>query len=276
MIEANVIHAAFKAGIQRLLLLGSSCIYPKHAPQPIKEEHLLTGPLEPTNAPYAVAKIAGIQLCEAYNRQHGTRYRAVMPTNLYGPNDYFDLENAHVLPALIRKFHLAKLAGSGDMAGIEADERRFGPISGSIKSALGISGSNLVNTEPRVGLWGTGTPFREFIHVDDMADACLFVMRLADDAFDECTSALGFPFVNVGCGEDLTIRDLSAMVAEVVGFEGRVLWDRNRSDGTPRKLLDVSRLAGLGWSPKIQLADGIQKTYRWYLEAVSEDGCNED
>ncbi len=268
MIEANVIHQAYKAGIDRLLFLGSSCIYPKHAPQPIKEEYLLTGALEPTNAPYAVAKIAGIQLCEAYNRQYGAKYRAVMPTNLYGPNDNFDLDNAHVLPALIRKFHLAKMVQAGDMAAVAADERRFGTIPDEIKSSMGISPSSAEGDEPTVVLWGSGKPCREFLYVDDMADACLFVMNMADDEFDACTAPYGFPFINIGCGVDLPIRDLATLVAGVVGFDGKVVWDRTRSDGTPRKLMDVARLNNLGWTPATELADGTRNTYEWYKTIV--------
>jgi GDP-L-fucose synthase len=230
-IQCNTIHAAYQAGVDRLLFLGSSCIYPKRAPQPMKEEHLLTGILEPTNEPYAIAKIAGIKMCEAYNRQYGTRYMAVMPTNLYGPNDNFDLENAHVLPALIRKFHEAKIAGKKEVV-----------------------------------VWGTGTPKREFLHVDDMADACVFVMNL-----DEKTAAdyfFSYPnpcFVNVGAGIDCTIKEIANTVQKVTGFKGKILLDTSKPDGTPRKLLDVSKLGFLGWNSKIGLEDGIQKTYAWYL-----------
>ncbi len=220
-IELNVIDAAYRAGVRRLLFLGSSCIYPKYAPQPMKEEHLLTGPLEPTNEPYAVAKIAGVKLCEAFNRQYGTRFLSVMPTNLYGPGDNFDLETSHVLPALIRKFHEAKASGA-----------------------------------PQVVVWGTGTPRRELLHVDDLADACVFLMRRSDDV----------EIVNIGVGEDLSIRELAELVREVVGYRGEIVFDPAKPDGTPRKLLDVSRLAALGWKPRIPLREGIAGTYRWFLE----------
>lgn len=270
MIESNVIHQAFLAGIRRLLFLGSSCIYPKHARQPMKEEYLLTGSLEPTNAPYAVAKIAGIQMCEAYNRQYDTRYRAMMPTNLYGPNDNFDLENAHVLPAMMRKFHLAEMVQRGNLAAVAADIRRFGPIPESLKHTLGMVGGDAANPQPWVELWGTGASFREFMFVDDMADACVFLMELADDRFDAATASFGFPFVNVGCGRDITVKELAKRMAAVVGYTGKVVWDRNRPDGTPKKLLDVSRLSALGWSHGTTIEEGIRSTYEWYKTTVSE------
>ena len=221
LIQLNVIDAAYRTGVTKLLFLGSSCIYPKLSPQPLREEYLLTGPLEPTNEPYAVAKIAGIELCRSYNRQFGTNFVSVMPTNLFGPGDNFDLESSHVIPALLRKFHEAKVAGAA-----------------------------------AVTVWGSGTPRREFLHVDDMADACVFLMRrdgLAD-------------LVNVGRGEDVSIAELSELVRSVVGYGGAIVFDRSRPDGTPRKLLDVSRLRGLGWEPRIPLADGLADTYRWFLE----------
>jgi len=221
MIQTNVIHSAYLAGVKKLLFLGSSCIYPKHAPQPMREDHLLTGPLEPTNEPYAVAKIAGIKMCQAYNRQYGTRFISVMPTNLYGPNDNFDLETSHVLPALIRKFH-------------EARE----------------------NQSPYVVVWGTGRPRREFLHVDDLAEACLFLM----DHYDEDEP------INIGTGEDLTISELVGIIKDVVGYLGEVKYDTSKPDGTPRKLLDVSRIRKLGWSPKIGLEEGIRMTYAWHKE----------
>lgn len=219
-IELNVISAAHAFGVKKLLFLGSSCIYPKLAPQPIREEYLLTGPLEPTNEPYAIAKIAGIELVQAYRRQYGAPFISAMPTNLYGPGDNFDLETSHVLPALIRKMHEAKVRG-----------------------------------DSAVTLWGTGTPRREFLHVDDLAEACLFLMEHYDQAVP----------INVGTGEDLTIRELAEMIREVVGFRGEIRFDPSRPDGTPRKLLDVSRLKALGWKPTISLRDGIEMTYRWYL-----------
>ena len=220
-IQTNVIDAAWRNGVKKLLFLGSSCIYPKLAPQPIKEESLLTGPLEPTNEWYAIAKIAGLKLCQAYRRQHGFDAIAAMPTNLYGPGDNFSLLDSHVLPALLRRFHEAK-----------------------------------VNGAPEVVVWGSGTPRREFLHVDDLADALLFLMeRYADES----------P-VNVGWGEDLTIRELATMVARVVGYEGRLSFDTSKPDGTPRKLLDVNRLQGLGWRPTIRLEEGLRQTYAWFLE----------
>jgi GDP-L-fucose synthase len=220
MIAANVIDAAHRHGVRKLLFLGSSCIYPRHCPQPMKEEHLLTGALEPTNEPYAVAKIAGIKLCAAYNRQHGTNFLCVMPTNLYGPGDNYDLENSHVLPALIRKMH-------------EAGERGTAEVT----------------------VWGTGTPRREFLYSDDLADACVFLMERYDAA------DIG-EFINIGTGEDLTIRELAVLVQEMVGFRGRLVFDPDRPDGAPRKLLDVSRLATLGWRARTPLREGIALAYR--------------
>lgn len=216
MIEANVIHAAWKYHVKKLLFLGSSCIYPKLAPQPLKESYLLTGPLEPTNEPYAIAKIAGIKLCEAFRDQYGCRFISVMPTNLYGPGDNYDLETSHVLPALLRKFHEAKKEG-----------------------------------RDKVVIWGTGTPRREFLHVDDLADACLFLMRHYDERAP----------VNVGTGEDIAIKDLAALIARIVGFEGHIEHDLSKPDGTPRKLLDVSRIHQLGWHHRIGLEEGIRQVY---------------
>ena len=220
MIEANVIHGAFKAGVRKLVFLGSSCIYPKLAPQPIAEDALLTGPLEPTNEWYAVAKIAGIKLCQAYREQHGADFISAMPTNLYGPGDNFDLDSSHVLPALIRKTHEAKLSG--------ADE---------------------------IVLWGTGSPRREFLHVDDCADALVTLAKTYSDS----------QHVNVGSGQDITILELAHRVAEIVGFEGRIAHDLSKPDGTPRKLMSAARLREMGWSPRIQLHDGIASVYAWFL-----------
>jgi GDP-L-fucose synthase len=220
-VELNVIHGAYRAGVEKLLFLGSSCIYPKHAPQPIKEEYLLTGLLEPTNEPYAIAKIAGIKLCEAYNRQYGTRFISAMPTNLYGPGDNFDLQSSHVLPALLRKFHDARESGA-----------------------------------PEVVVWGSGTPRREFLHVDDLADACVFLMRRHE----------GSDIVNVGMGQDISIRELAETIRDVVGYTGELVFDATKPDGTPRKLLDVSRMDGLGWKASIGLREGIEQTYEWYLQ----------
>ena len=230
MIEANVIHQAFSAGVKKLLFLGSSCIYPKFAEQPMREDALLTGPLEPTNEPYAIAKIAGIKLCESYNRQHGVDYRSVMPTNLYGPGDNFHPENSHVLPALIRRFHEAKLSGVEE-----------------------------------VEIWGTGTPRREFLHVDDMAEASLFVMDLPRHVYDANTATM-LSHVNVGSGSDISILELAELVAKVTGYKGRIVTDPSKPDGTPRKLMDVSRLAEMGWSARIHLEEGVRDTYEWYLQ----------
>ncbi|WP_425046113.1 GDP-L-fucose synthase [Primorskyibacter sp. S87] len=230
MIECNVIHQAFSAGVRKLLQLGSSCIYPKLAEQPMREDALLTGVLEPTNEPYAIAKIAGIKLCESYNRQHNTDYRSVMPTNLYGPGDNFHPENSHVLPALIRRFHEAVQNGTDE-----------------------------------VMIWGTGTPRREFLHVDDMAEASLFVHDLPKDAYDANTEPM-LSHINVGSGTDISILDLAQMVGEVTGFTGQITTDPSKPDGTPRKLMDVSRLDNMGWSARIALADGVRETYQWFLD----------
>jgi GDP-L-fucose synthase len=219
-IQNNIIHASYLNGVKKLLFLGSSCIYPKHCPQPMKEEHLLSGYLEPTNEPYAVAKIAGIKMCQAYNRQYGTGYISVMPTNLYGPNDNFDLESSHVLPALIRKFHEAKIQGKSE-----------------------------------VEIWGTGTPRRELMHVADLADACVFLMQKYDDS----------EIVNIGTGKDLTIKELAETVARVTGFEGALRFDTSKPDGTPLKLLDVSKINQLGWHARIDIETGIRETYDWYV-----------
>jgi GDP-L-fucose synthase len=226
MIEANVIHASYTYGVKKLLFLGSSCIYPKLAPQPLKEEYLLTGPLEETNEAYAIAKIAGIRLCKHYNQQYGTNFISVMPTNLYGPNDNFDLETSHVMPALIRKFHEAK-----------------------------------VKNEPEVVIWGTGKPFREFLHVDDMADACVYLMENFNmDDIGE--------FVNIGVGKDITIGELAGLIKEIVGFKGEIRKDLSKPDGTPQKLLDITKLSSLGWNAKISLKEGIRQTYQWYQSQI--------
>jgi len=229
MIEANLIHAAWRYGVERLLFLGSSCIYPRLAEQPMAESSLLTGTLEPTNEPYAIAKIAGIKLCESYNRQHGSDFRSVMPTNLYGPGDNFDLANSHVIPALLRKFHEAKEAGAA-----------------------------------QVEVWGSGGPKREFLHVDDMAAACVHVMSLDRETYRAHTDPR-CSHLNVGTGEDVTIAELARTVGEVVGFDGNIRFDASKPDGTPRKLLDVSRLRALGWQARIGLREGLEQTYRWFL-----------
>jgi GDP-L-fucose synthase len=220
MVEANLIHGAWLAGVKRLCFLGSSCIYPRDCPQPIKEDYLLTGPLEPTNEPYAIAKIAGIKLCESFNRQHGTQYFSVMPTNLYGPNDSYDLASSHVLPALIRKAHEAKQRGDNELA-----------------------------------VWGSGKPMREFLFVDDLADACVFLME----------KGITDGFYNVGTGKDVTIRELAEIVMSVVGFAGRIVFDATKPDGTPRKLLDVSRLREIGWQARTPLREGIALAYRDFM-----------
>lgn len=280
MIECNVIHEAFSAGVRRLLFLGSSCIYPKHAPQPMKESYLLSGVLEPTNQPYAIAKIAGIELSQSYNRQHGTRYRCVMPTNLYGPNDSYDLNNSHVLPALIRKFHLARLVEERNWRAILKDEAVFGPIPDSFRTHLCIpfpcgadiserqSLSSAGSKSPVVQLWGTGAARREFLHVDDMASAAVFVMKLEDSIYEQSTQNGQITHINIGAGEDLTIRDLSENVRAVTGYSGRVDWDHTQPDGTPQKLLDVSVISGLGWKPRISLSEGIRQTYQAYLQTT--------
>jgi GDP-L-fucose synthase len=216
MIESNVIHQSFVHGVKKLLFLGSSCIYPKMAPQPLKEEYLLSGYLEQTNEPYAVAKIAGIKLCENYRHQYGCDFISAMPTNLYGPNDNYNLNTSHVIPALIRKFHEAKVSNS-----------------------------------PAVEVWGTGTPRREFLHVDDLADACMFLMQRYSDA----------QFVNIGTGEDLPIKELAYLIREIVGFDGEIIFDETKPDGTPRKLMDIGKLKSLGWSPRTRLIDGLRKVY---------------
>ncbi|MDP2992964.1 MAG: GDP-L-fucose synthase [Deltaproteobacteria bacterium] len=247
-IQTNVVHESWRAGVKRLLFLGSSCIYPRDCPQPMKEECLLTGPLEPTNEPYAVAKIAGIKMCQSYNRQYGTNFICAMPTNLYGPNDNFDLETSHVLPALIRKMH----------------EAVYGFIPAELKSFLLSPQSSALS--PVVTIWGTGTPRREFLHVDDLADAGVFLMNLPDSDFLSVLSPSPSvpPLVNIGCGEDITIRELAELVAKIVGFKGELVFDTSRPDGTPQKLLDVSKLRELGWQPKISLREGIRQTCEWY------------
>lgn len=260
MIQANVIHAANCCDIQNLLFLGSSCIYPKNAVQPMKEEALLTGGLEPTNEPYAVAKIAGIKLCESYNRQYGRDYRSVMPTNLYGPGDNYHLQNSHVLPAMIRKMHLVKLARAQDAAMIAKDELRYGAIPDDIQ---------LMMSRGRVELWGTGTPYREFLHVDDMASASIFVMNLEKAIYDANTSQM-LSHINVGFGRDLTIREVAEKVAEVVGYDGDINFDASKPDGTPRKLMDSSRLEKLGWKAEIDLQSGLENAYFDYLRGLSD------
>ena len=275
-IQNNIIHAAWKTHVKRLLFLGSSCIYPKQCPQPMKEDYLLTGALEPTNEPYAIAKIAGIKMCQSYNRQYGTRYICVMPTNLYGPNDNFDLETSHVLPALIRKFHLAKLANRNEWKAVKRDQHKHGKIPEGLQQAMGLktSPSHLTTTassaRPFVPLWGSGNPRREFLHVDDLADACLFLTQMNKKAFDRFFDHARTPLINIGCGEDQTVRELATIVAEIVGYHGDVRWDQNKPDGTSQKLLDISKITQLGWKPKITLKDGIRDVYKWYVKITDE------
>ena len=260
-IQAHVIHSSYLYGVKKLLFLGSSCIYPKYCPQPMKEEYLLSGFLEPTNEPYAIAKIAGIKMCQSYNRQYGTNFISVMPTNLYGPQDNFDLETSHVLPALMRKFHLAKLAATNCFEPLQQDESSFGLIPLDIKTSLGLTEKTTMKgtkTKPTVVLWGSGTPRREFLHVDDLADACLFLMNNYDEN----------EIINIGVGEDFTIRELAEVTAKIVGFQGELLWDTSKPDGAPQKLLDISRLNQLGWKAKIRLEQGIATTYRWYVNPI--------
>jgi GDP-L-fucose synthase len=229
-IQTNVLHESWRVGVKRLLFLGSSCIYPRDCPQPIKEEYLLTGPLEPTNRPYAIAKIAGIEMCSAYNRQCGTQFLAAMPTNLYGPGDNYDLQTSHVLPALIRKMH-------------EAKQR----------------------SDPEVLVWGTGTPRREFLYSDDMADACITLLGLTDAEFERALTHYP-PLVNIGCGSDQTIGELAKLVAKVVGFKGTLRFDASKPDGAPRKLLDVARIASFGWRPRVEIAQGISLAHRFFVQ----------
>lgn len=234
-IQNNIIHESYQAGVERLMFLGSSCIYPRDCPQPMKEEYMLTGPLEWTNRSYAIAKIAGIEMCWSYNRQYGTKYLAIMPTNLYGPGDNYDLENSHVLPALIRKMHEAKKSRSDS-----------------------------------VSVWGTGKPLREFLYCDDLGDAAVLLMNLSNEKYEKISGTLSEdfsipPLINIGTGKDITINDMALLVQDVIGFEGRLEWDHTKPDGTPRKLLDVSRIESLGWKAKTSLREGIDKAYKSYL-----------
>jgi len=264
-IETNVIHSAYKIGVKRLLFLGSSCIYPKFAPQPMKEEHLLTGQLESTNEPYAVAKIAGIKLCQAYNHQYGTKFFSVMPTNVYGPEDNYDLENSHVIPAMIRKLHLAKLAMRGEWDMIQRDESIYGNIPKDILENL-RSLADKDNPHHTFWLWGTGLPRRELLYVDDLADACVYVMNIKDSQFNKMLQDDPVPLLNIGCGTDHTINELALKVAGIVGYTGDIEWDHEKPDGTPQKLLDIRRIKDLGWQPAVPLDQGIQLAYQRYLE----------
>jgi GDP-L-fucose synthase len=264
LIQTNLINATYQNDVKRLIFLGSSCIYPKLSPQPMKEEYLLSGSLEPSNEAYAVAKIAGVVLCESYNRQYGAQYLAVMPTNLYGTNDNFDLETSHVLPALIRKFHLARLVSKGDWQGIERDQSIHGHIPGELLAAMRPSDGSRDEYKSRVTLWGSGTPRREFLHVDDLANACLFLMGLDDHRYSSLINGEKRPTINIGCGEDLTIRDLAELIAGIIGYRGKIVWDCTKPDGVRQKLLDVSKMRELGWKPSISLENGIKATYEAY------------
>jgi GDP-L-fucose synthase len=236
LIQTQVIREAYRIGVNRLLFLGSSCIYPKHAPQPMKEEYLLTGPLELTNRPYAIAKISGIEMCWAFNRQYRTRFLSAMPTNLFGPGDRYDLQNSHVVPALLRKMHEAKVSGAEEVA-----------------------------------LWGTGTPRREFLSSDDAADACVFLMNLPEDQFQRLVGSKDLPpIINIGCGQEVTIREAADLVAKVVGYKGRLVFDPSKPDGTPRKLLDTTRLTALGWKTCTHLREGLEKTYMDFCEKIAD------
>jgi GDP-L-fucose synthase len=259
MIAANVINAAYRNGVEKLLNLGSSCIYPKFAPQPMKEEHLLTGLLEPTNEPYAIAKISAIKLCRYYNEQYGTNFISVMPANLYGSNDNFDLVSSHVLPALIRKFHLAKLLQTGQYDEIEKDIQRF-PGGFDLNLELNLNLSKFGITRDFVTIWGSGEPFREFLHVDDLADACLLLMEKYS------YKDIG-EFINIGTGEDIKIKVLAVMIKDIVGFSGEIRHDTSKPDGAPKKLLDVSWMKKLSWTAGTHLEDGIRKSYQWYCES---------
>jgi GDP-L-fucose synthase len=277
MIQCNVIHEAYRAGVKRLLFLGSSCIYPKFAPQPMKEEHLLTGILEPTNEPYAIAKIAGIKMCESYNRQYKTDFRAVMPTNLYGPGDNYNLENSHVIPAILRKYHLAKIISEKRHDELLTDEQVFGPLPADIKKSLGLGKHKTI--EPQVVLWGTGTARREFLHVDDMASACLHILGMNRQRYrsvlagnlqiaDTANHITVPSFVNIGTGRDCEIRDVAEIIRGIVGFQGITRYNSDQPDGTPRKLLETSRINLSGWTPRIHLKDGLADTYRWYCSQL--------
>jgi len=293
MIEMNVIHAAYKHGVKKLLFLGSSCIYPKLAPQPIKEEALLTGPLETTNEPYAIAKIAGIRLCDAYNRQYGTNFISAMPTNMYGPGDNYHPENSHVLPAMIRKMHLARLVEEGDFDGlvkIKEYESRALNVKGSrcngLFSWLSDSGISIpdfndfddlnevrsaVSTKGvTLSLWGSGTPFREFLYSDDLAEACVFLIENANyqEMVFADSSGMVQSHINVGSGKESTIREIAETVKEVIEFTGAIEWDSSKPDGTPRKLMDSSRINALGWTAKVELKDGLARAYQDFLSRI--------
>ncbi|HEY4785447.1 MAG TPA: GDP-L-fucose synthase [Bacteroidales bacterium] len=278
-IQNNIIYAAYKQGVKKLLFLGSSCIYPKNAPQPMKEEHLLTSPLEYTNEPYAIAKIAGIKTCESFNLQYGTNFISVMPTNLYGFNDNFDLEKSHVLPALIRKMHLGKALYNKDWSQIRSDldNRPIEGVNGSntetqILEKLAKYGIQASNNNVEVTLWGTGNPKREFLFSDDLADACVFIMNNVDFKdlvkLSETGNEVRNTHINIGSGIDLSIRELSEMIKRIVNFQGNIVWDSSKPDGTYQKLMDVSKLKKLGWEYQVNLSDGISMVYKNYSNVI--------
>lgn len=270
-IALNVIHASYKSGVRKLLNLGSSCIYPRLAPQPIPETSLLTSILEPTNEAYAVAKIAALKLCRYYNEQYGTNYISVMPTNIYGLCDNYNLETAHVLPAMMRKLHLAKLLRAGDFSAIAADSEKY-PLGFGLDAEVRGGDEQLITavlgklgvSRDQVALWGTGEVYREFLYVDDLADACVFLM-------DNCNYKDIGEIINVGTGQDIKLKDLAFEIKDVVGFEGDIVHDTSKPDGTPRKLLDVSRMTKLGWKPSVSLREGIVASYKWYLQSGSPE-----
>jgi GDP-L-fucose synthase len=294
MIEANLIHGSYLAGVDKLLFLGSSCIYPKQAQQPIKERYLLSGYLEPTNEPYAIAKITGIKLCESYNRQYGTDYRSIMPTNLYGPNDNFHLKNSHVIPAIVRKIHLAKCIEQGAWQAIRADIKKY-PIRNldshssqeQILTELAKQGvhstSNIVPSgnafgvknsilSVSVNLWGSGKPMREFLHVDDMADASIHIMGLDKKILEKSTKPM-LSHINIGTGIDIAIKDVAQIIKEVIEFYGEIIFDTKMPDGTKRKLLNITTIKRLGWKHKVELKDGLTETYKWYVENMEKVEC---
>ncbi|MDO4881237.1 MAG: GDP-L-fucose synthase [Capnocytophaga sp.] len=271
MIQNNVIHAAYQHQVKKLLFLGSTCIYPKEAPQPMPEDCLLTSPLEYTNEPYAIAKIAGIKMCESYNLQYGTNFISVMPTNLYGPNDNFDLETSHVLPAMIRKVHLAKALQEQNWEAIQTDLNKL-PIKGisgaNTKEEIQVLLSNYGITESSLTLWGTGTPMREFLWSEDMADACVFIMENIDfkDTYPQDAKEVRNTHINIGTGKDLTIKELSFLIKETIGYKGQILFDSSKPDGTMKKLTNPTKLHELGWKHTVELSEGIQRIYAHYLK----------
>lgn len=282
MIQNNIIHQSYINGVKKLLFLGSSCIYPKNCPQPIREEYMLTDDLEYTNEPYAIAKIAGIKMCESYNIQYGTNYIAVMPTNLFGPNDNYNLETSHVLPAMIRKMHIGKCLENNDWESIFKDFNKF-PVEGisgksdkqdilSILNKYGIEvfsdSADNISSPVTVTLWGTGSPYREFLYVDDVADACLFLMKNVDFNDLKPVGDIKNTHINIGTGKDLTINELASVIKDIIGFRGQILWDKKKPDGTPRKLLDVTKINKLGWKERIRFEDGIRMVYERYINEL--------